>query len=263
MAVPTWVGAGTVIYDSALSWPQNLTVGASNLPAGIANGDSLLLLVTVSYGQRTFPTPVDDTLGSFAGLSAWTPIGTSQFSASGGASTGFWQLWAYVMQYDPSAFPFAVTPIGTTSGTQYTPILSGGNYRAQMFAWNPPLLYGTRSDGTASNNATVIPSLNRNVSLTDSQGIVIAAAALPSSETGTGGTIGSLSAANGFTEQHHESPILNHGGSLKVADYVPGTTGTISGPQWTKPTGPSGVSMLITLVTTTGGKDWGMNVVRW
>lgn len=261
--IPEWVGAGPVIYDSALTWPASLEITAASLPAGISTGDSLVLFVSASYGQKTFPLPIDDKLGSFGGVSAWIPIDPAQFTSVGGTSTGYWQLWAYVMQYDESAFPFALTPLKASDGTPYIPVRTGGNYRAQMAAWTPPLLYGDRDSGTAFNNATRIPNGTTSVNLTDEFGVVIAAAALPSSDTGLGGEIGAFFLANNFTEQHHEPPIQDHGGSLKIADYVPGGYGSVAGPQWVKPTGPSGIGLVFSLVHDTGGEDWGMNVVRW
>jgi len=263
MLYPEWVGAGSVIYDSALRWPARLEITSASLPAGISTGDSLVLFVSVSYSQKTFPLPIDDKLGSFGGVSAWNAIAPAQFTSVGGVSTGFWQLWAYFMQYDESAFPFALTPLKESDGTPYDPVRAGGNYRAQMAAWNRPLLYDDRDSGTAFNNATRIPNGGTSVNLTDEFGIVIAAAALPSSDTGTGGEIGAFFLDNDFTEQFHEPPILDHGGSLKIADYAPGAATTVNGPQWVKPTGPSGIGLLFSLVRDTGGEDWGMNVVRW
>lgn len=262
MALPEWVGVGSVIYDSTLRWPDHLEITDAALPSGISTGDSLVLFVSVSYSQQTFPT-LDDKLDSFSGVDAWNAIAPAQFSTSGGVTNGFWQLWAYVMQYDASAFPFALTPIGQTSGTQYTPVRTGGNYRAQMAAWTPPLLVGNSARGTAFNNATRIPNGSVSVTLTNDEGILIAAAALPSADTGTGGEIGAFFLDQNFTERHHEPPIVDHGGSLKIADYAPGVTGSRTSPQWVKPTGPSGISLMFSLVPDTGGENWGMNVVRW
>ena len=269
MAAPTFVAAGAPVYGSATRWPSSLTVTSSDAPVGVAAGDRLVLFVSVYYSQRTFPTPVDDTLGGFDGVSSWTAITPAQFSASGGTSNGFWQLWASTVRYSASLFPFTLTPLGTASGVAYTPIRTGGVYRAQLCAWRPSGAYGSRGTGTAFNNADFLPNNAYSTSLTDADGILVAAAALP--DAAFDSTIGSLTTANGFTERFHQTPITDRGGSLKIADRTPGATGSYSGPVWAKPgqfpENPSGIAMVIAFnapdPVVAGPGEWGVDQVRW
>lgn len=269
MAAPTFIGAGNPVYGSATGWPASLTIGTADVPSGVVAGDRLVLFVSVYYGQRTFPTPVDDTLGSFGGVSTWTSIGNASFTDGGVSANQFWQLWAYTIRYDSTLFPFTLTPQGATSGTAYTPIL-GGVYRAQLCAWRPSAAYGSRSTGTAFNNATRIPNASYSASLTNADGLLVAAATLPgtSGASGPDATIGTLNTANGFTERFHQTPITNRGGSLKIADRTPGAAGSYNGPVWTKPgtspNNPSGVAMLIAFNDPDPSvNEWGVDQVRW
>jgi hypothetical protein len=271
VAAPAFVAAGAPVYGSSSAWPSSLTIGTADVPSGVIAGDRLILFVQVQYGQRTFPT-VDDTLGSFGGVSTWTAIGTASFSAGGGSATQYWQLWAYTIRYDATLFPLTLTPQGTTSGTAYTPISGAPVYRAQLCAWRPSAAYGSRATGTAFNNATLIPngSYSSNLSLTNTDGLLVAAATLPGTvgTTGPDATIGTLSSANGFTERFHQTPITNRGGSLKIADQTPGATGSYGGPLWTKPgafpTNPSGAAMLIAFNDPDPSmNEWGVDQVRW
>lgn len=263
MAAPAFVAAGNAVYGSSSAWPSSLTIGTADVPSGVIAGDRLVLTIAVEYGQRLFPTPADDTLGSFSGLSTWTSIGTANFSAGGTVSTSRTQLWAYTIRYDAALFPLTVTPIGTTSGTTYTPILSRGYYRPQLFAWRPSNAYASRGLGTSFNNATLLPSTSYgSQTLTNSDGIVVAIAHL-----GNGGTIGSLSTSNGFTQRATQAAITDRGGSLVVADYAPGSTGSYNGPVWTKPTPYNGAAILMSFndpdPAVAGSNEWGVGQVRW
>jgi hypothetical protein len=262
VAAPTFIGGGNPVYGSSTGWPASLTIAASDAPTGAASGDRLVLCISVRYGQRTFPLPVDDTLASFDGLSTWTSIGRAQSSVSGSASTSYTQLWSYTIRNSSTLYPFTITPIGTTSGTTYTPILSTGYYRAQLFAWRPSRGYSSRGLGSSNNTQTLLPNTTYgSQSLSDPDGIIVAVAALDSD------SVGSLSTANGFTERFTQPEITNRGGSLVVADYGPGSTGTYPGPIWTKPSGPRGAAVLMSFnpldPPLDGVGEWGVDQVRW
>jgi hypothetical protein len=259
---PTFVGAGNAVYGSADSWPSSLLIGSGDVPSGIVNGDRLILFVSVYYQQDLFPS-VDDSLGSFDGLSTWTTIPKAQFLVTGTSSNLFWQLWAYTVRYSEDLFPLTISPLGTTSGTAYTPSqrAPNDNYRAQLYAWSPSHAAGDSGTGSASALGATLPSAGASATLTNADGILVAAAAMPYA-----GAINAFSTARSFTEQYHQTAITNRGGSLKVADYAPGSAATYTGPQWSKQTGTnlSGVAVTIAFNDLDPALDqWGMNVVRW
>lgn len=263
MAAPTYVGAGNAVYSGSAAWPSSLTINSSDLPSGTQANDAVVLFVTAFYSQRTFPTPVDDTLASFSGLTGWSVVPRGSFSSTFAAANLYYQVYAYVWRRASIAFPVTITPIGATSGTAYTPI-NGGNYRAQLLAWRPSRLLGNTNSGTANNASSTIPSSSSTVSVVSAEAVTIAAAALPA-----GGTIGALSTANGFTERFHQPDITSpaRGGSLRVADRS-GSGGQTS-PQWSKgnvfPDNPSGASVLFVLdaFDPATASDWGVGRIAW
>lgn len=261
MAAPTFVGAGTAAYGSSDSWPSSLLIGSGNVPSGVTNNDRLILFVSVYYQQDLFPA-VDDTLGSFGGLDGWTAIPKAQLQVTGTGSNTFWQLWAYTIRYVDATFPLTIVPTGFTSGVAYVPSQRAlnDNYRAQLFAWAPSHVSGDTADSNASTGGGILPASAPSVTVNDNDGLVVAAGALPAI-----GAIGAFSTARSFTEQYHQAAITGRGGSLKVADYAPGLSGTYTSPQWNKDTGAGrgGVSLLIALNEIESFDQWGMNTVRW
>lgn len=264
MAAPTYVGAGNAVYSGSAAWPSSLTINSSDLPSGTQANDAVVLFVTVFHSQRTFPTPVDDTLASFSGLTGWSVVPRGSFSSSFAASNLYYQVYAYVRRRASITFPLTITPIGTTSGTTYAPI-NGGNYRAQLLAWRPSRLLGNTNTGTAGNTETLIPrSPPPTAFAASSDAVTIAAAALPG-----GGTIGAISVANGFTERLNQAPITSpdRGGSLRVADR--GGSGGQTSPQWSKgnvfPDNPSGASVIFVLdaFDSATASEWGVDRIAW
>lgn len=261
MAAPTFVGAGSAAYGSSDSWPSSLLIGSGNVPAGVTTVDRLILFISVYYAQDRFPV-VDDTLGSFGGLDGWTAIPKAQYQVTGTGSNVFWQLWAYTIRYVDATFPLTIVPTGATSGTAYVPSQRSldDNYRAQLFAWTPSHVADDFADGNATTGGGILPASAFAVTLTNTDGLVIAAGAMPKA-----GALGTFSNARSFTERYHQTAIAARGGSLKVADYAPGSTGTYTTPQWNKDsgTGLGGASLLIALNDPDSFDQWGMNVVRW
>lgn len=255
MPVSTFVGGGSAAYGPT-PWTTLLQVTTSNLPTGIQTNDRVLLLISAYHVQDR--SPLDDTLGSFNGLSDFSYLGRANFTATSPGNFQRWQLYAYTALHTASIYPLSIVPIGATSGTTYTPLLSG-NFRAQVFAWTPARDAGGTDTSGHPNADTQIPDENNVVAISESEGIAVAAAAMPA-----GGTIGALDVANGFTERYVQAPIATYGGSLVIADRTPGVTGSVITPRWVKPTGNSGVAMLIAFNgLSVAADEWGVNVIRW
>jgi hypothetical protein len=258
--MPTFIGASTV-YGSSSSWPSSLTFGTSDTPAGVVAGDRLVMFVTVRYGQRTFPLPVDKTLASFGGFTGWDYIATAQFSASGGVSSSFTQVWVYTKRFVSGDLPLTATPLDGSS-TAYTPILTGGVYRLTLAAWRPSYawsgLTAARSLGTAFNNATTLPSGAMSGVTGVSAGVFVQGFFLSDSDLGA-------KSGGAFTTRYTQASIANRGGSFTIADETFSSTTTSSGTSYTKPTGPDGAVILIALdqLDPALGTGWSVGQIKY
>jgi hypothetical protein len=231
MVAPVFVGASTV-YNASNVWPSTLTINTSDLPAGSAVGDRIVLFVTDYYVQGIRPT-VEPTLSQFGGLTGWDYIDTTGYQTLGFSINTYTQMWVYTTRRTATTFPLTIEP-QTSTGTPITPNVASGQryYRAAVAAWSPSA--GFRAGASAKNNQPNGPTLAPDSSISVDgvgSGIFVEANFLNFND------MGSVVTASGYTLRYTQSSSPLYGGSLTISDKPFSTSGASNYIVFNKPTG--------------------------
>lgn len=213
MANPSFVGAGTPItVGPGPQVPATFTVTTADLPAGIAAGDLLFVLVLI--GGNGVP--------GNAYTSADLDAAGYEFAAVVTAPTrqAFILCWAGF--YDAADFPADITLVGGAGNSPSTARVETVAYRNVESV--PPLTGETyETAGSGPDSYLPDPNTDGAIAASETDGIVVQftyESALPDSGTDVddGFDVGTVYDAEGFTERHRQARILDFGGGFVVAD---------------------------------------------
>jgi hypothetical protein len=256
MVAPVFVGASTV-YNASNVWPSTLTFGTSDLPAGSAVDDRMVLIVTSYYVQRVI-APVEPTLQQFGGISGWTDLGRVTAQTSGSSVDTFTEMWAYTTRRTAATFPLTIQP-QTSDGSPITPNASSGQrfYRVSVAAWSPSAGFrtGASQEGGAARNDTLSSTSSLSVNGVGS-GIFAQVNFVQF------GDMGAVSSANGYTVRYTQPAVSLYGGSLTISDKSFTSSGASSQIVFNKPTGNFGLAINFALdVAEAGG--WSVGQIKY
>jgi hypothetical protein len=252
MSSPAFIDASPYVEDPTYAWPSTLTVTSSDVPAGVATGDRLLLLVPA----------ITSNAPSFHHFHVTHPEWTTVTSV-GQPGAGSPYLAVFTARNTAAAFPVTIES-HTISHTLLADHV-GDIYRrwgAVIAAWSPSSTITTSQIGSAS-GTTPIPSVNLTTPTFAADGVAIAVALL------SGGFYGAHT-VNGFTEQGDRSPTWHAGypATLKIADKAMTAGSGTSGIRWSHtPAGSTAGYVLLTLddpdppIVTPGG--WSVGMIQW
>lgn len=258
MTTPSFVGAGTpVTVGPGPQVPATFTVTAADLPAGIAAGDLLFVLVLI--GGNGVPNPNY--------LSADLAGAGYEFAGVFNAPTrqAFILCWAGF--YDAADFPADIT---LSSGAGNSPSTA----RVETVAYRnvesvPPLTGQTYSTaGSSFSNELPTPNTNGAIAGSETDGLVVQftyESAVPDSgsDVDDGLDVGTVYDAEGFTERHRQARILDFGGGFVVADNStdPATTKQFATYNTVSVYHVGGCMQIGLDGKATSG--WGVNVINW
>jgi len=256
VTTPSFVGAGTPItVGPGPQVPATFTVTTADLPAGIAAGDLLFVLVLIG-GNGVPLNPYTSADLDAAGY---------EFAGVYNAPTrqAFILCWAGF--YDAADFPADITLVG---GAGFFPSTARVETVAYRNVESVPPLTGQTYDTAGSSFSNYLPDPNTSGAFAGSEtdGIVVQfsyESAVLGVDVDEGYDVGTVYDAEGFTERHRQARILDFGGGFVVADNSSDLSSTKQFVTYnTVNFGHVGVCMQIGL----DGKavsGWGVNTINW
>ncbi|MGA1075196.1 MAG: hypothetical protein ACO307_08695 [Ilumatobacteraceae bacterium] len=256
MTTPSFVGAGTpVTVGPGPQVPATFTVTTADLPAGVAAGDLLFVLVLI--GGNGVP------VGPYT--SADLDAAGYEFAGVRNAPTrqAFILCWAGF--YDAADFPADITLVSGAGSFPSTARVETVAYRSVE---SVPPLTGQTYDTAGTSFSNYLPDPNTQGALAGSEtdGLVVQftyESAVSGVDVDEGYDVGTVYDAEGFTERHRQARIPDFGGGFVVADNSSDlSTAKQFATYNTVNFGHNGVCMQIGLdgKATSG---WGVNTINW
>ena len=214
MTTPSFVGAGTPItVGPGPQVPATFTVTTADLPAGVAAGDLLFVLVLIGGNGVPNPTYTSTDLDA-AGY---------EFAGVYNAPTRQAIILCWAGFYDAADFPADITLV---SGAGFSPSTARVETVAYRSVESVPPLTGQTYETAGSSFSNYLPDPNTPGAFAGSEtdGLVVQftyESALPDSGTtdvDDGFDVGTVYDAEGFTERHRQARIPDFGGGFVVAD---------------------------------------------
>ena len=256
MTTPSFVGAGTPItVGPGPQVPATFTVTTADLPAGVAAGDLLFVLVLI--GGNGVP------VGPYT--SADLDAAGYEFAGVRNAPTrqAFILCWAGF--YDAADFPADITLVSGAGSFPSTARVETVAYRSVESV--PPLTGQTyKTAGSSFSDYLPDPNTSGATAASVTDGLVVQftyESAVSGVDVDEGYDVGTVYDAEGFTERHRQARIPDFGGGFVVADNSSDlSTAKQFATYNTVNFGHNGVCMQIGLdgKATSG---WGVNTTNW